>query len=495
MRADAARACLHGLVRLLRDRRGATAAIVAVTLAALIGFTGLGVETGLWYTIKRYNQSAADVAAISGAMEKAGGGAYQTDICALAKYAAKANGFTVSGSWSCPTLSPTGATGITKCTGLTSGEMCVNDPPLFGGFAGLPNYVEVILAQQQGTFFSLLSLASPKVKIDARAVAGLKAFSTCMIALNTSGTDLKNNGNATLKLNQCSFASNSTSNKNPCSVVFNGGVTMTAAAISTAGCAKITGSSNYISPPITTNASAVADPYAGQIVYTLPGAATGNCVTQASPQPLLPGLYGTGGCKSNPPPMSFTGGTTTLCPGIFFLDGDDNQGDALVISGSGTTVKMGTQGVGGCPGNGLNGVTFIATCSTKKCNTGGGFVIGGTGSNTPTVTLSAPTTVDPISCTMASPTCIPKQILFYQPTSTADTSKGNSILAGGAGVSLNGVSYTPSTQITLQGNPTFGSCTEMISGNFVVGGTPTMNAPSNACGINSQSVSTLVLAE
>ena len=147
MKADLFRACLHGLVRLLRDRRGATAAIVAVTLAALIGFTGLGVETGLWYTIKRYNQSAADVAAISGAMEKAAGGAYQTDICALAKYAAKANGFTVSGSWSCPTLSPTGATGITKCTGLTSGEMCVNDPPLFGGFAGLPNYVEVILAQ------------------------------------------------------------------------------------------------------------------------------------------------------------------------------------------------------------------------------------------------------------------------------------------------------------------------------------------------------------
>jgi len=57
------------IARCLHDRRGASAALVALTLPALIGFGGLGVETGLWYTVKRQNQSAADAAAISAAYE------------------------------------------------------------------------------------------------------------------------------------------------------------------------------------------------------------------------------------------------------------------------------------------------------------------------------------------------------------------------------------------------------------------------------------------
>ena len=52
-----------------RDQRGITAVLVALTLVALIGFTGLGVDAGWWYTIKRQNQSAADAAALSAAYE------------------------------------------------------------------------------------------------------------------------------------------------------------------------------------------------------------------------------------------------------------------------------------------------------------------------------------------------------------------------------------------------------------------------------------------
>src|SRR5438045_1721252 len=75
--------------RLASDTRGVTLPLVAASITALIGFTGLAVESGYWYAIKRYNQSAADVAALSGAMEKAGGKTYP-DICNLAKLAAKA---------------------------------------------------------------------------------------------------------------------------------------------------------------------------------------------------------------------------------------------------------------------------------------------------------------------------------------------------------------------------------------------------------------------
>src|SRR5260370_18331451 len=55
--------------RLLGDRRGATAILFAVLLPVLIRFAGLGVETGLWYTIKRQNQTAADEAALPAALE------------------------------------------------------------------------------------------------------------------------------------------------------------------------------------------------------------------------------------------------------------------------------------------------------------------------------------------------------------------------------------------------------------------------------------------
>ena len=107
--------------------------------------------------------------------------------------------------------------------------MCVNNPPLFGSNTTNLGAVEVILAQQQDGF--LASLWQANVMINTRAVAGPKAFETCMIALGTSGTDLKNNGNATVTLDNCSFASNSSSTTNPnYSIEFNGGVIMTAGA-------------------------------------------------------------------------------------------------------------------------------------------------------------------------------------------------------------------------------------------------------------------------
>jgi putative Flp pilus-assembly TadE/G-like protein len=468
------------VLRLLHDTRGFTAVFLALTLSVLIGFAALGVETGLWYAIKRQNQSGADVAALSGAMEFAGGKPY-ADICALAKLGAKANNFSVAAGWTCPGSSPTNTS---DCTNLTSGQMCVNNPPLFGCCTTNTGAVEVILAQQQDGF--LASLWQANVTVDTRAVAGPKGFETCMIALGTSGTDLKNNGNATVTLNNCSFASNSVTDTNPdYSVKFNGGVTMTAAAISTAGGTKITGNSNFISPPVTTHAAAVPDRYAGLITVPNPLPA----LSSTAPAPstggtLQPRRYDS---VSNKAPMNFSSGTTILCPGVYVLNGADNSsGDAFTISGSGTTVNMGIAGVGACSGSTTDGVTIIATCSAP-CTNGGGFDVGGTGSNTPTVSLKGPT----------SPQAgIPASILFYQPAATAITNanKGNTTLAGGSAVSLIGVVYTPAKEIGLNGNPNFSSCTELIAASFVISGNPTLTRAST-CSLNSPSVSTLVLLE
>src|SRR5438477_12857547 len=111
------------LERFARDTCGVTLALVALAASALIGFTGLGVETGLWYAIKRQDQSAADVAALSGALEVAASQSY-ADICAIARRDAGRNGFTPTGS--CP---------ANGCTNPSAGQMCVNNPPVLGSLA------------------------------------------------------------------------------------------------------------------------------------------------------------------------------------------------------------------------------------------------------------------------------------------------------------------------------------------------------------------------
>jgi Flp pilus assembly protein TadG len=68
------------LQRVLHDKRGLSAVTVAVSLPVLFGVAGLGIDTGLWYTIKRQNQSAADAAALSAAYEVIGGHTCPTDV-------------------------------------------------------------------------------------------------------------------------------------------------------------------------------------------------------------------------------------------------------------------------------------------------------------------------------------------------------------------------------------------------------------------------------
>ena len=331
---------------------------------------------------------------------------------------------------------PATLTVATGCTDPGVNQLCVNNPPLIGTRAGDDKFVEAILGEQGLTIFAGMVGFSQGI-LRTRAVAGLLYSPTCMIALRGSGQDLTNNGNVTLTLNKCTFASDSTDRG---SITLNGNVTVSAAAITTAGGDVISGNSASISPPITTGASAVADPYAGLITFTgLAGVPSLGCVSPAAsdpPKTLQPGIYGgacTGGTTA---PWTFLNNTTTICPGIYFLDGENNQHNALVIHNTGqavTTVTTGVQGSGGCPANGFTGVTIISVCvaggSPAGSNCAGGFEIGSP-SDTPTVHLSAP--ADP-SVPPAPPSppftqaaiagvqpgySIPYEVLFYQdPTS------------------------------------------------------------------------------
>src|SRR6516225_11834525 len=86
---------LSAIARAWRDERGVSAVVIALGATVLIGFAGLGVETGLWYSIKRQNQSAADAAAISAAYEVlAGNTNVTTNLTPAATSAASQNGYT-----------------------------------------------------------------------------------------------------------------------------------------------------------------------------------------------------------------------------------------------------------------------------------------------------------------------------------------------------------------------------------------------------------------
>jgi Flp pilus assembly protein TadG len=76
---------------LWRDDSGVVLIYISLIMPILIGFTALGAEVGYWYVIKRQMQSAADSAAMSGAISLVNDGTSQYTI--QADYIAGLNGF------------------------------------------------------------------------------------------------------------------------------------------------------------------------------------------------------------------------------------------------------------------------------------------------------------------------------------------------------------------------------------------------------------------
>ena len=66
------------LKRLLRDKSGAAAVVMAMTLPVVLGGMGLGTEVGYWYFNQRKVQNAADMAAYAGAVELRAGNSVES---------------------------------------------------------------------------------------------------------------------------------------------------------------------------------------------------------------------------------------------------------------------------------------------------------------------------------------------------------------------------------------------------------------------------------
>jgi Flp pilus assembly protein TadG len=296
--------------RLLRDRDGFVIAMVALLLPVLIGFAGLAAETGLWYAIKRQNQSAADEAAISGAMEVVAG--KPGNVTTLATRDAVRNGFINTAPNTITVTYPYSDTSVS-------------------------NGVEVVLSQQQNSLFASLFL--PNVTINTRAVATALSSPACLLALGTSGTDLTVSGGSAINMPNCSAVTNSGDSS---SVSVTGGAALTAQTIITSGnISPTTCAANPSQPPCTltiaakTAAAATPDPYASRVTsISLPPLAS--CAND-------PMVSGTVAPPPAPTPPCYKGITfknpanVTLAAGVYFVNNGNLTIQGGTVRGSGVT--------------------------------------------------------------------------------------------------------------------------------------------------------------
>ena len=400
---------------LWRDTAGGISIMYALVLPALVGFVGLGVETGFWYVEKRDLQTQADAGSLGGVWELAW--AREAEVTPSATNEAVRNGF------------PNDAAFTT---------ITVNNPPTSGAEAGNNAAVEVIVTQDFDPMFAGIFLGSD-VTIAARAVSTLIASGqACVLALNgTIGDAAENNGNTTINAPDCTIAANSKADD---AISFDGSADITFESAWTSG--GIEGWPDGTADVTLTeggkeNMWPIQDPYA-DLSDTAPSGCDPNInlsngTTQvATPHGTSPNEY------------------RRVCNDIHVTNGKDVNFEPGIywMKGSSLTIEGGTVTCTACTPGG-QGVTFIFTTGTNgNVNQIGTVTINGNAS----VTLNAPK-----EGTYAG-------VLFFQDHDTPNASNKTANINGGAGTTLNGAIYFPNNEVQWAGNSSLAAtCTLIIA--------------------------------
>jgi Flp pilus assembly protein TadG len=503
------------ITRVWRDERGVSAVIIALSLTVLVGFAGLGVDTGLWYSIKRQNQSAADAAAISAAYEiLAGNTNVTTNLTPAATRAATQNGYT----------------GTTPVVTYPYSDSIVT------------NAVAVTLNTTQAGLLSALFL--PSVTIQTTAVANVfPAAPGCILTLGSTGMDVGIQGSSTLSAPDCSVMAASTDN---CAINdHDQGGSITAKYLITAGQVSYGQNCNVFdptNPPSNLQAGLLTgvasqqfiDPYGASsgttsfsnscssssylthafltcnipatsaCVTSLPSVAGGirYCGTMTiknATVDLVPSggigaitITDNGNNYTSTPTVSFSGGGGSGATAVATVQGKKVTSITLTSPGSGYTSAPTVVFTGGSPSktavatatvsNGIiwitdgdlaldsNGVLECTTCSTS---TGAGVTIIFTTTQTSGGSIGAPTmksnpTIDnlnaPTSGAYAS-------LLMVQDTVSGATYTNTAQFQGNPGQTLNGLIYTPHSTLSFQGNPSVtNSCLLVVANAMTLSG-------------------------
>jgi hypothetical protein len=419
--------------RLRQDERGAIFVFVAVTITALLLTSGLAVDTGAWYALKRQNQTAADAAAVSAAYR------------IIARRQAE---LSVSAS----DLVPAANQAATLVNGYTGDTPVVNYP-----YSGNNNWVETQLEQEQGTWFaSLAGLSS--VRPLTRAVASVNSLpAACLLALSEHGDEAINvqggGGGTNINIPGCSIVANSDSDS---SIHLQGSSSINASALTTAGNIDYTGSaySLTLDNPPQTGSNPVADPYASTLTHDnlingMPGGTScattctktgttwsGNCILKGDAVAVGETLSAntricgpsSGSCNGK---FCIKNDTVNLSPGVYWI----TDADLVLQSGSGATLTCPT-----CT-NGGAGVTLIFTSAAAS----GGFVGGVTLESNANLNLNAPNTQTAAGFNNAGK-------LLIQDSS--GTTFHDFTAASNSTATLSGLLYFPKSTVHLQAGAT-----------------------------------------
>jgi len=296
---------------LCRDRRGATAIMFAFMLPVVIGFVGIGVEVGYWYTSKRNLQGAADAGAVAGVYENLNG-----SLTAVAQAQALAEA-------------------ERNDYDNTTGSFTYNDPPAAGSaYTGDANAVQVVLSEPRNLFFSSMH-HSGAVTLNGTATATLgEGSEACMLALSTTAAKAINaSGSTTIDMNGCKVASNSSASN---AINMSGSGTLNADCLYAVG--GVTGESS--SDCTKEGAPATTDPYASLTVSdadigTCDFSGSGNSAySPSSDGNLQPGTY----CRG----LSIAAGRTMVMnAGTYYIDGGGfSVSGSANVSGTGVTIIL-----------------------------------------------------------------------------------------------------------------------------------------------------------
>ncbi len=301
-------------------REGTVVVAVAVSLVAIIGIVALSLDGGMLMDKRRQASCAADAAALAAADDLyynwwANKGADPSGTArASAKATAAANGY---------------ADGVGGCT------VTVNIPPQGGVFAGKAGHAEIIIAHVQPRYFSQV-FGTDQIPYGARAVSRGRrgGINNAIICLDPSGKGALNaggNGSVTVTGSPIQVNSN-----NAEAMIANGNGVMSADQF------LVGGSPGWSTPgggsfagPIVPNSQPIPDPLA-----YLPAPDPSTMTVQSSNKTsfsgnrtatLQPGVYRGG--------ISITGGTVTLAPGIYYMDGGGfNLGGQANLYGTGVMI-------------------------------------------------------------------------------------------------------------------------------------------------------------
>jgi hypothetical protein len=393
-------------------------ALTALLLVAVMGFAALALDASLLHNDRRSAQAAADAAALAAAgnlfanyrtnvgTDPAGAAANQ------AQAAAAANGFNNDG---------------------TTNTVVVNIPPQSGDHVGLAGYVEVIITQNQQRAFSAV-WGSSAIAVKARAVARGKwvPSNNGIIVLDpTSSGALSDNGGAGAATTGKVIVNSSS----PSGAIVTGGGSVGSPEFDLTGTPgwSTSGGGNF-NGNILSGQQPTPDPLAflpepDPTTMTVQSHKTVKLQNQGTLS-LQPGVY-TGG-------ISVTGGSLTLAPGIYYMDGG-----GFGFSGTGNLTAQGVMIVNAPSSNSDTvSITGSGVINLSPMTTGiyTGISLWQTRASTNTITVSGGGAGSTLAGT------------FYAQHGTLKVSGGNSAGVGSQYISYD-LTITGSASMTVDYNP------------------------------------------